>query len=69
MPPHVVGGPLVKHFGTIRAVGNEPRLVGLREPVVSPARIFAPPPAFAPKPHLAYDGDNGSRNGKKEAPS
>jgi hypothetical protein len=27
------------------------------------------PRNFAPKPHLAYDGANDSRNGKKEAPS
>jgi len=27
------------------------------------------PRNFAPKPHLAYDGGNHSRKGKKEAPS
>jgi len=32
----------VKHFGTIGAARNEPRLVGLREPAVSPASHFCP---------------------------
>jgi hypothetical protein len=31
--------------------------------------FLLPPPAFAPKPYLAYDGANDSQNGKKEAPS
>ncbi len=59
----------VKQFGTIGAAGNEPRLVGLCEPAVSPTPHIARSSSFAPGSHLAYDGDNDSRKGKKEAPS
>jgi hypothetical protein len=60
----------VKQFGTIGIAKNEPRLVGFHAPAASFGPRYLPvPPAFAPKPHLAYDGDNDSRNGKKEAPS
>jgi hypothetical protein len=52
----------------VRLKQKRARLVGLNG-AFSLVRIFAPPTAFAPKPHLAYDGDNDSRNGKKEAPS